>query len=147
MTHTSDCAVHNMPAKPNGPCDCGAWAREEAERLLHDVIDLVPPGHGQRKLAIINALRRARSDGEAEVITAERRGRIAGLKEAAEIARGPVIDANPSTGEARLCGNINAGNWSVPQPIAGYKGSDYGTGRYDGAEAIRARATALEASE
>jgi hypothetical protein len=22
--HASDCAVHNMPAKPNGPCDCGA---------------------------------------------------------------------------------------------------------------------------
>ena len=22
--HASDCAVHNMPAYPNGPCDCGA---------------------------------------------------------------------------------------------------------------------------
>lgn len=22
--HASDCATHNMPAKPNGPCDCGA---------------------------------------------------------------------------------------------------------------------------
>lgn len=22
--HASDCAVHNMPASPNGPCDCGA---------------------------------------------------------------------------------------------------------------------------
>lgn len=21
-THASDCAVHNMPAYPNGPCDC-----------------------------------------------------------------------------------------------------------------------------
>ena len=21
--HTSDCATHNMPALPNGPCDCG----------------------------------------------------------------------------------------------------------------------------
>jgi hypothetical protein len=21
--HASDCAVHNMPAYPNGPCDCG----------------------------------------------------------------------------------------------------------------------------
>lgn len=20
--HDSDCAVHNMPASPNGPCDC-----------------------------------------------------------------------------------------------------------------------------
>lgn len=21
--HASDCAVHNEPAEPNGPCDCG----------------------------------------------------------------------------------------------------------------------------
>ena len=24
MQHASDCAVHNMPAYPAGPCDCGA---------------------------------------------------------------------------------------------------------------------------
>jgi hypothetical protein len=23
--HWSDCAVHNMPAEPNGPCDCGRY--------------------------------------------------------------------------------------------------------------------------
>ncbi len=23
VRHASDCAVHNMPAMPNGPCDCG----------------------------------------------------------------------------------------------------------------------------
>ncbi len=23
MAHWSDCAVHNEPAYPNGPCDCG----------------------------------------------------------------------------------------------------------------------------
>jgi len=23
VEHASDCAVHNMPAYPNGPCDCG----------------------------------------------------------------------------------------------------------------------------
>lgn len=22
--HSSDCSLHNMPAYPNGPCDCGA---------------------------------------------------------------------------------------------------------------------------
>lgn len=27
--HTSDCAVHNEPAMPNGPCDCGAQAKSE----------------------------------------------------------------------------------------------------------------------
>lgn len=26
-THLSDCAVHNEPAYPKGPCDCGATAR------------------------------------------------------------------------------------------------------------------------
>jgi hypothetical protein len=24
VLHDSDCAVHNEPATPNGPCDCGA---------------------------------------------------------------------------------------------------------------------------
>jgi hypothetical protein len=24
VKHDSDCAVHNMPAEPNGPCNCGA---------------------------------------------------------------------------------------------------------------------------
>lgn len=24
VSHTSDCAVHNEPAMPNGPCNCGA---------------------------------------------------------------------------------------------------------------------------
>lgn len=24
VVHASDCAVHNEPAYPNGPCDCGA---------------------------------------------------------------------------------------------------------------------------
>lgn len=24
LKHSSDCAVHNMPAEPNGPCTCGA---------------------------------------------------------------------------------------------------------------------------
>lgn len=24
VKHASDCAVHNMPAMPAGPCDCGA---------------------------------------------------------------------------------------------------------------------------
>ena len=43
VIHASDCAVHNMPAYPNGPCDCEvltpitakvrAIAREAAERL------------------------------------------------------------------------------------------------------------------
>jgi hypothetical protein len=28
--HASDCAVHNMPAKPNGSCDCGVLAASEA---------------------------------------------------------------------------------------------------------------------
>ena len=29
--HWSDCAVHNMPAYPNGPCDCGVEQEPVAE--------------------------------------------------------------------------------------------------------------------
>ena len=25
VLHASDCAVHNMPAEPNGACDCVQW--------------------------------------------------------------------------------------------------------------------------
>ena len=30
VLHASDCAVHSMPAYPNGPCDCGAIAKGTA---------------------------------------------------------------------------------------------------------------------
>lgn len=30
VVHASDCAMHNEPASPNGPCDCGALL--EAQR-------------------------------------------------------------------------------------------------------------------
>lgn len=29
ILHDSDCAVHNEPAYPAGPCDCGALAKHE----------------------------------------------------------------------------------------------------------------------
>lgn len=29
VIHASDCSVHNMPAMPNGPCDCGAEKPED----------------------------------------------------------------------------------------------------------------------
>lgn len=29
VIHDSDCSVHNEPAYPAGPCDCGALARHE----------------------------------------------------------------------------------------------------------------------
>lgn len=31
IIHDSDCAVHNEPAYPNGPCDCGAEMVEALE--------------------------------------------------------------------------------------------------------------------
>jgi hypothetical protein len=35
--HLSDCAVHNAPAMPNGPCDCGPdWDAIEAEYRTSD---------------------------------------------------------------------------------------------------------------
>ncbi|WP_205194978.1 hypothetical protein [Burkholderia sp. Ax-1719] len=41
VTHASDCAVHNAPALPIGPCDCGAQPdasfRKRVERLLTEL--------------------------------------------------------------------------------------------------------------
>lgn len=59
------------------------------------------------------------------------------LEEAARVAEGPVYRTSGTTGEVSLRGSDN-GNWSVPMPISGFKGSDYGKGRYDAAAAIRA---------
>lgn len=56
---------------------------------------------------------------------------------AAEAAEGAPYQTNPNTGEVSIRGT-NSGNWSVPQPKAGFRGSDYGTGRYDAAAAVRA---------
>jgi hypothetical protein len=80
-------------------------------------------------LSLLDAL----ADAEAKLVKA----RDDALEEAAKAAMGPVIEVNISTNEPSLCGDYNGGNWSVPQPIAGYKGSDYGNARYDAAAAIR----------
>jgi hypothetical protein len=44
ITHASDCAVHNLPALPIGPCDCGAAERlmTAAPKLLSAVEALIP---------------------------------------------------------------------------------------------------------
>lgn len=36
MRHTSDCAVHNEPAMPAGPCDCGA--AEQTVAAVHQAV-------------------------------------------------------------------------------------------------------------
>lgn len=33
ITHASDCAVHNEPAMPKGPCDCGACRDDDGAYL------------------------------------------------------------------------------------------------------------------
>ena len=58
------------------------------------------------------------------------------LEEAARVAEGPVYRTS-GTGEVSIRGT-DKGNWSVPMPISGFTGSDYGTGRYNAAAAIRA---------
>ncbi len=37
--HASDCSVHNEPAWPNGPCDCGA--QSERKPLTDEEIDVL----------------------------------------------------------------------------------------------------------
>ena len=34
VEHWSDCAIHNEPAMPNGPCDCGGYTPLKAWRVL-----------------------------------------------------------------------------------------------------------------
>jgi hypothetical protein len=48
--HTSDCATHNEPAYPNGPCDCGASQPAESKRAaltneqITDIWNSMPGG-------------------------------------------------------------------------------------------------------
>ena len=49
LEHSSDCAIHNAPAFPDGPCDCGALPPSEAVRMAQKpapffVLDDHPPG-------------------------------------------------------------------------------------------------------
>ncbi len=48
MSHTSDCAVHNEPAMPAGPCDCAArpaaWIRLAKSDGRYAEIDVTPDG-------------------------------------------------------------------------------------------------------
>jgi hypothetical protein len=41
ILHASDCAVHNGPAYPAGPCDCGV-AQEPVARVLQTIKELRP---------------------------------------------------------------------------------------------------------
>jgi hypothetical protein len=44
VEHASDCAVHNEPAYPNGPCDCG-FVLEAAQRI--DAFDPTAPRYDE----------------------------------------------------------------------------------------------------
>jgi hypothetical protein len=44
VIHASDCAVHNGPAYPAGPCDCGAMNdRQRLEAIVSVVCKYLPP--------------------------------------------------------------------------------------------------------
>ena len=57
QVHMSDCARHNMPAMPNGPCDCGAddiitlalfWEKENASLFAESyILQHGKPGHAE----------------------------------------------------------------------------------------------------
>lgn len=40
ILHDSDCSVHNEPAMPNGPCDCGADNIERQTAALRQIADM-----------------------------------------------------------------------------------------------------------
>lgn len=71
IAHASDCAVHNAPALPIGPCDCGAEERVMAELraalaardeagALAAAAGLAMEGFRQQKIAAEAALTAAR---------------------------------------------------------------------------------------
>jgi len=83
MTHTSACAVHNMPA---GPCDCGAWAIADRLRSrLHMPAMLERPENYGTTVPCVDILEAADEIERlrAEIIAAERRGRVRELHHAA----------------------------------------------------------------
>lgn len=50
--HKSDCALHNGPALPVGPCDCGA-TQAEFERLARPLIEFLNrEGHPHMRIII-----------------------------------------------------------------------------------------------
>lgn len=54
--HFSDCAIHNEPAFPAGPCDCGAMPpRPDMHVIGPDEYEVAEPGNG-RVLAVIVAV-------------------------------------------------------------------------------------------
>ena len=36
--HKSDCAIHNAPAEPAGPCSCGTTLTERQRRLAMEIL-------------------------------------------------------------------------------------------------------------
>ena len=93
MMHKSDCAVHNEPAYPNGPCDCGAEPTEDHLRRACEELKVEAgavgvalnwPGHPVegRDVAIRTVARllaerdamQARVDGWQDITTAPKDG-------------------------------------------------------------------------
>lgn len=74
--HWSDCAVHNEPALPAGPCDCGAQDDAEIARILaipdaeilagatpeHLAALAAEPGRALREARVARAINEALSD-------------------------------------------------------------------------------------
>ncbi|GAB3416838.1 hypothetical protein NX774_12025 [Massilia agilis] len=82
--HASDCAMHNEPAMPNGPCDCGA--RPAAGQVPED-----------RKALRDEALSAARELGDCEHEHARNLGK-----------GGPGVEEKVRRAEARVVAAINA---------------------------------------
>ena len=78
QSHSSDCATHNMPALPAGPCDCGAgdehdaWARDQWDKIFSAGVTSAARREQRRQArAMIADLRRrlhARAAGIQDII-------------------------------------------------------------------------------
>lgn len=123
--HSSDCALHNGPALPAGPCDCGAgdehdeWARREWDAIWSNARG----GQGRREAgrrtrALIASLRRQADLQKMveELVAADRDGYPLsggdvihmlirhGIIEADEAVRliGPAVPSRSSGGEDEI---------------------------------------------
>jgi len=56
VIHASDCAVHNGPAYPAGPCDCGAMSDRQRLEAIVSVINKYLPPFGMHIMDAMSAI-------------------------------------------------------------------------------------------
>lgn len=117
LKHWSDCAVHNEPAMPNGPCNCGGYVEPtQADKVAADrAFDIAFRGDTDGiDCAMAELFARHRTpDPRIEALIAERDGYLAHLRKSDEALRqhachgGPEVPCNREDWQCREeCGQL-----------------------------------------